>query len=63
MTTPDTIQRRFAQLRCSAPFWSLRYVDERSRYLCVRQNVTEAPRLFRDCGAMLSVYDAGAYGY
>ena len=63
MTTSDTIQRRFAQLRCDAAFWSLRYVDERSRYLCVRQNVTEAPRLFRDCGAMLSVYDGGGYGY
>src|SRR5258706_3504264 len=59
----ETIQQRFGQLRCDAAFWSLRYVDERSRYLCVRQNVAEAPRLNRDCGAMLTVYDNGGYGY
>ena len=59
----DTIQQRFGQLRCNAAFWSLRFVDERSRYLCVRQNVAEAPRLHRDCGAMLTVYDGSGYGY
>ena len=59
----DTIQQRFGQLQCDAPFWSLRFVDERSSYLCVRQNVTEAARLHRDCGAMLTVYDSGGYGY
>ena len=59
----DTIRQRFEHLRCASAFWSLRYVDERSRYFCVRQNVAEAPSLDRDQGAMLTVYDAGGYGY
>ncbi|MEO7761347.1 MAG: TldD/PmbA family protein, partial [Casimicrobiaceae bacterium] len=59
----DTIQQRFGKLHCAAAFWSLRFVDERSRFVSVRQNVAEAPHLARDCGAMLSVYDGGGYGY
>jgi predicted Zn-dependent protease len=59
----DTIRQRFGQLRCDAAFWSLRFVDERSTYVCVRQNVAEAPRLHRDRGAMLTVYDGSGYGY
>ena len=51
----DTIQRRFGELACDARFWSLRFVDERSRFLAVRQNVVEPPMLSRDCGVMLSV--------
>ena len=59
----EPIRQRFEQLRCDSAFWSLRYVDERSRYFCVRQDVPEAPSLERDLGAMLTVYDAGGYGY
>jgi predicted Zn-dependent protease len=59
----DTIRQRFGKLHCDAAFWSLRYVDERSRYVCVRQDVAEAPSLEHDCGAMLTVYAAGGYGY
>ena len=59
----DTIRQRFGKLQCDAAFWSLRYVDERARYVCVRQDVAEAPSLEQDCGAMLTVYDAGGYGY
>ena len=59
----NTIRQRFGQLRSDAAFWSLRLVDERSRHVCVRQDVAEAPNLDRDCGAMLSVYHGGGYGY
>jgi predicted Zn-dependent protease len=59
----DAISRHFGNLRCDAAFWSLRFVDERSRFVSVRQNVADAPRLSRDCGAMLTVYDRGGYGY
>ena len=59
----DTIRQRFEHLHCDSAFWSLRYVDERSRYFCVRQDVAEAPSLDRDQGAMLTVYDGGGYGY
>jgi len=59
----DTIRQRFGQLQCDAAYWSLRYVDERTRYVCVRQDVAEAPGLDRDSGAMLTVYDGGGYGY
>ena len=59
----DTIRQHFGTLRCAAAYWSLRFVDERSRYVCVRQDVAEAPNLDRDSGAMLTVFDGGGYGY
>jgi predicted Zn-dependent protease len=59
----DTIRQRFGTLRCDAAFWSLRFVDERSRYVCVRQDVAQAPVLEQDCGAMLTVYHGGGCGY
>ncbi len=59
----DTIRQHFGTLRCDAAYWSLRFVDERSRYVCVRQDVAEAPSLDRDSGAMLTVFDGGGYGY
>jgi len=59
----ETIERRFGALKCDAPFWSLRFVDERSHFLAVRQNIVEPPRVTRDCGVMLSVYDGSGYGY
>lgn len=60
---PETIRQTFGKLHCDAAFWSLRYVDERSCFVCVRQDVAEAPSLGRDRGAMLTVFDAGGYGY
>ena len=59
----DTVRQRFPALRSDAAFWSLRFVDERSRHVSVRQDVAEPPSLARDCGAMLSVYDGGGHGY
>jgi predicted Zn-dependent protease len=59
----DTMRRRFGELRSPAPFWSLRLVDERARYLSVRQGVAQPMVLDRDCGAMLTVYDGRGHGY
>ncbi|MEO8137075.1 MAG: TldD/PmbA family protein [Betaproteobacteria bacterium] len=59
----ETIRQRFGQLRSAAPYWSLRLVDERSRYACVRQDVAEPLSLDRDCGAMITVYDGSGHGY
>ena len=59
----ETLRQRFSSLRSDASFWSLRYVDERVRHVCVRQDVAEPVALSRDAGAMLSVYDRGGHGY
>ena len=59
----ETMRQRFSALRSDASFWSLRFVDERSRHVLVRQNVAEPASTSRDCGAMLSVHHRGGYGY
>src|SRR5260221_278203 len=50
-------------LRSSAPFWSLRYPEERRETLAMRQVALEPPRLSVDRGAMLSAVVEGGYGY
>ncbi|HVL35441.1 MAG TPA: TldD/PmbA family protein [Burkholderiales bacterium] len=57
------IERAFRQLRSSAPFWSLRYHEERRESLAMRQDTLEPPRLAIDRGAMLSAVTDGGYGY
>jgi predicted Zn-dependent protease len=59
----DTLRKRFQALRSSAPFWSLRYVDETHEQLAVRQDTIEPPRLSLDRGAMLVAVTDGGYGY
>ncbi|HEX6266459.1 MAG TPA: TldD/PmbA family protein, partial [Burkholderiales bacterium] len=54
---------RFRGLRSSAPFWSLRYHEETSEVLAVRQDTLEPPRLSIDRGAMLTAVTEGGYGY
>ncbi len=54
---------RFRGLRSSAPFWSLRYHEEASEVLAVRQDTPEPPRLSIDRGAMLTAVTEGGYGY
>jgi predicted Zn-dependent protease len=54
---------RFKSLRSAAPFWSLRYVEEISRTLTVRDDVAEPPRTARDRGAMLTAITGGGQGY
>jgi predicted Zn-dependent protease len=60
---PDTLQDRFRRLRSTAPFWSLRHIDETREQLAVRQDIVEPPSLSRDRGAMLTAVVAGGYGY
>ena len=58
----DTLRKRFKALHSTAPFWSLRYVDETREHLAVRQDTIEPPRLSLDSGAML-IAISGGYGY
>lgn len=60
---PAEIRDRFRHLRSTAPFWSLRYVEETHEQLAVRQDVIEPPALFFDRGAMLTAVTEGGYGY
>src|SRR5687767_9247023 len=57
------MQTQFSGLRSSAPFWSLRYHDEKRETLSVRQDIVEPPRLSHDRGAMLTAVTEGGYGY
>jgi predicted Zn-dependent protease len=54
---------RLPSLRSAAPFWSIRYHDERRELLAMRQDTLEPPRLSVDRGAMLSAVTPGGYGY
>ncbi|MCC6609461.1 MAG: TldD/PmbA family protein [Burkholderiales bacterium] len=60
---PDRLTSTFAQLRSSAPFWSLRYVEETREHLAVRQDTAEPPHLAHDRGAMLTAVSEGGCGY
>src|SRR5919204_459166 len=60
---PSDIATRFHTLRSNAPFWSLRYHDERRESLAMRQDTLEPPSLSVDRGAMLTAVVEGGYGY
>jgi len=57
------LSEKFTRLRCAAPFWSLRYHEERQETLAVRQDTVEPPRLSIDRGAMLTAVTDGGFGY
>jgi predicted Zn-dependent protease len=59
----DTIVKSFRTLRSPAPFWSLRYSEELSEALSVRQDVPQPPARSLDRGAMLTAAVEGGYGY
>ncbi len=59
----NEIAKTFATLKSSAPFWSLRYTEEKSEFLAVRDDVAEPPRLASDRGAMLTAMANGGCGY
>ncbi|MGZ9067197.1 MAG: PmbA/TldA family metallopeptidase, partial [Burkholderiales bacterium] len=59
----ETIRKHFAGLRSTAPFWSLRYVEETHEQLAVRQDTIEPPQLTADRGAMLVATTDGGNGY
>ena len=60
---PDSLRARFRALTSAAPYWSLRYVEETSELLAVRQDTLEPPSLSIDRGAMLTAITAGGCGY
>ncbi|TMG74406.1 MAG: TldD/PmbA family protein [Betaproteobacteria bacterium] len=60
---PSDLAPRFHSLRSAAPFWSLRYHDERREVLAMRQDTIEPPSLSFDRGAMLTAVVEGGYGY
>jgi predicted Zn-dependent protease len=51
------------ELRSAAPFWSLRYHEEKRESHAMRQDTLEPPRLSTDRGAMLTAVTEGGYGY
>ena len=58
-----TLARDFRAAAPAVDFCALRYVDEESERLTVRQDVAEPPQLSRDRGAMVTVIDKGGLGY
>ncbi len=59
----DTLQRDFRSLAPAVDFCALRFVEESSEYLAVRQDVAEPPKLSVSRGAMVTVIEAGGLGY
>ncbi|HBZ92358.1 MAG TPA: peptidase C69 [Pseudomonas sp.] len=59
----DTLERRFAALRTTADFYSLRHVQESRESYWVRRRVAQAPSFIDDAGAMLTVRIAGVEAY
>jgi predicted Zn-dependent protease len=57
------LSESFRRLRSPAPFWSLRYHEERRESHAMRQDTLEPPRLSVDRGAMLTAVTEGGYGY
>jgi len=57
------LRDRFRTLHSTAPFWSLRYIDEVREQLAVRNDTVEPPALVMDRGAMLTAVCDGGYGY
>ncbi len=60
---PDKIEERFRRIAPKADFVSLRYVEERTEALTVRQNILQPVVTAIDTGAMITVLDRGGLGY
>ena len=59
----DTLQAEFRKAAPAVDFCALRYVEESTEYLQVRQDVAEPPQLAVSRGAMVTVIDKGGLGY
>ncbi len=59
----NTIKDRFHKIIPNVDFCSLRYVEEQSEILSVRQNIVQAPSSSHDSGVMLTIMDKGGLGY
>jgi predicted Zn-dependent protease len=57
------LSESFRRLHSVAPFWSLRYHEERRESHAMRQDTLEPPWLSVDRGAMLTAVTDGGYGY
>jgi predicted Zn-dependent protease len=58
-----SLQAEFRQAAPAVDFCALRFVEESSEYLAVRQDVAEPPQLCVSRGAMVTVIDKGGLGY
>jgi predicted Zn-dependent protease len=59
----EQIERDFLAAAPAVDFCALRFVEESSELLSVRQNVPEPPKLSIDRGAMVTVIERGGLGY
>ena len=59
----ENFQAEFRKAAPAVDFCALRYVEESSEYLAVRQDVAEPPQLGTQRGAMVTVIDQGGLGY
>ncbi|HET6264835.1 MAG TPA: DNA gyrase modulator, partial [Usitatibacter sp.] len=59
----ESLQAEFRKAAPAVDFCALRYVEESSEYLAVRQDVAEPPQLATQRGAMVTVIDGGGLGY
>ena len=55
----ESLKRAFREAAPAVDFCALRFVEETSEQLVVRQDVPEPPRLAVDRGAMVTVIHAG----
>ncbi|RZI40646.1 TldD/PmbA family protein [Herbaspirillum sp. HC18] len=59
----DSIRSLFRRLAPAVDFCSLRFVEETSEQLLVRQDILQPPSTGIDRGAMITVLHGGGYGY
>ena len=59
----DSLRQQLRERAPAVDFCALRYVDETSEFLQVRQDVAEPPQLSASRGAMVTVIDKGGLGY
>ena len=58
-----SFESTFKRLIPAVDFCSLRFVEESTEQLVVRQNIAEPPQACIDRGVMITVIDKGGYGY
>jgi predicted Zn-dependent protease len=63
MTPMQDLRSQFQAAAPAVDFCALRFVEETSEYLAVRQDVPEPPQLSASRGAMVTVIDRGGLGY
>ena len=59
----ERIAERFRAIAPAVDFCSLRFVQTRSEFLAVRQNILQPVSTSEDAGAMITVIDEGGMGY